>query len=379
MGFNIKHGGIESIIKLAQLTGEARAGQEQQRVALDIAMNLRRERMNVEMVEYQQELQQEAKRQSMAWELQKIQLSQQNDFQIREQLRMQEMQDEYNKQQRKEQEFDAVIKAIDDSDTITDDEKERFKLNAEAKHRMGPSAPQIKEPKGIDPMKMQRGMEDDLMYYQEIVNQYSETEDISWMPGSLGLGPTGLAKKVVVGKKVTWEQATEQDKAIYQYAQTQLAMKIQQLRGAGPDMFGGPGDVLGLGGIGEGASGMPDVNESMPEQGYGSRADGTQKGSGFFGELKLAGGGIATEYSIGVEFDGKETQIPSLVPTLTEQEKNLMVNDIIPNRKPVPKAIVQKAVDYAKKRLQQGKSPFAQEGEQSTDSLGMRSFRGFSY
>ncbi len=94
------------------------------------------------------------------------------------------------------------------------------------------------------------------------------------------------------------------------------------------------------------------------ERRSGLRIDGTQKGEGFFGPLKLPNGGIATEFSIGVSFDGKETQIPSLVPTLTEQELNLMLNDIIPNQKEIPSSIIQKAVDHAKLRISEGKSPF---------------------
>jgi hypothetical protein len=90
-----------------------------------------------------------------------------------------------------------------------------------------------------------------------------------------------------------------------------------------------------------------------------------QKGQGFLGELKLGGklkgtDAIATEYSIGVEIDGKETEIPTLVPTLTKEEIALMVNDIIPNKKKIPDAIVQKAIAHAKKRIKAGKSPFAQ-------------------
>jgi len=99
---------------------------------------------------------------------------------------------------------------------------------------------------------------------------------------------------------------------------------------------------------------------------HGVRPDGTKKDKGFLGELKLKGGGVATEYSVGVKLeanDGKETDIPSLVPTLTKQEINTMVNDIIPNRKPVPKSILQKAVDHANKRVRAGKSPFAQTGK----------------
>ena len=94
------------------------------------------------------------------------------------------------------------------------------------------------------------------------------------------------------------------------------------------------------------------------ERRSGLRIDGTPKGEGFFGPLKLPNGGIATEFSIGVSFDGKETQIPSLVPTLTEQELNLMLNDIIPNQKEIPSSIIQKAVDHAKLRISEGKSPF---------------------
>lgn len=95
---------------------------------------------------------------------------------------------------------------------------------------------------------------------------------------------------------------------------------------------------------------------------YGPRQDGTSKGSGYFGELKLKNGDVTTEYSIGVEIDGKEREIPSLVPTLTKEELKLMVDDIIPNHKKVPETIVKKAADHAKNRIAQGLSPFANDG-----------------
>ncbi len=107
------------------------------------------------------------------------------------------------------------------------------------------------------------------------------------------------------------------------------------------------------------------------------RPDGTKKGTGFFGELKLPDGGVASEYSIGVQLEslgGKETDIPTLVPTLTDEEKDLMVNDIIPNKKPVPDAIIQKAVDHANKRVAEGKDVFFQEGETTKEEGGR--FRG---
>jgi hypothetical protein len=79
--------------------------------------------------------------------------------------------------------------------------------------------------------------------------------------------------------------------------------------------------------------------EEPKTQNFGLRADNTPKGQGFFGSIPLPGGKVATEFSIGVEFDGKETQIPTLVPTLTKDELNLMASDIIPNNKEIPEAI----------------------------------------
>lgn len=109
------------------------------------------------------------------------------------------------------------------------------------------------------------------------------------------------------------------------------------------------------------------------QRNFGTRPDGTQKGTGFLGVLQLSDGGRATEYSTGVQLEalgGEETDIPSLVPTLTQAEIDLMVNDIIPNKKPVPEGITQKAVDHANKRVREGKSVFLESGEQAAQSRG---------
>lgn len=99
---------------------------------------------------------------------------------------------------------------------------------------------------------------------------------------------------------------------------------------------------------------------------YGLRNDGkTYKGSGWLGELKLANGDVATEYSIGVNIDGKEVDVPSLVPTLTKDEVSQMVNDIIPNGKPVPEGIAKKAADFAKMQIANGMSVWANDGQPS--------------
>lgn len=94
---------------------------------------------------------------------------------------------------------------------------------------------------------------------------------------------------------------------------------------------------------------------------YGLREDGTPKGPGFFGELQRPGGDISTEISIGVPINGKETSIPTLVPTLTEGEKKSLLS-LQPGEKPSPE-IVKKATEYAQKRQSLGLSPFVNAGE----------------
>ena len=93
------------------------------------------------------------------------------------------------------------------------------------------------------------------------------------------------------------------------------------------------------------------------------RKDGSQKGKGFLGVLPVkfpdGSSGVATEYSVGVNFDGQAMEIPTLVPTLTPEEKNLMVTDVIPGKKKVPEGIMQKALDHARERIGKGLSPYA--------------------
>ena len=91
---------------------------------------------------------------------------------------------------------------------------------------------------------------------------------------------------------------------------------------------------------------------------FGKREDGTEKGEGYFGALKRPDGRVSTELSIGVNLDGKEVEIPALVPTLSKDEIDYLLNDGKPTDE-----IIQKAVDHAKLRISEGKSPFAQKGE----------------
>lgn len=95
---------------------------------------------------------------------------------------------------------------------------------------------------------------------------------------------------------------------------------------------------------------------------FGLRPDGAPKGVGFLGILNIKGGGVATEFSTqsnAVKVNERRIDFPTLVPTLTQEQIDLMVNDIIPNRKDIPEDIMQKAIIHAKKRIKEGKSVFA--------------------
>lgn len=95
-----------------------------------------------------------------------------------------------------------------------------------------------------------------------------------------------------------------------------------------------------------------------PMQGFGTRPDGTPKGSGYFGVLKRPDGSVSTEISMSTDaIGGKE--FPLLVPTLTKSEVNQLLSMDISDPKKIPTSIVSKAEAFAKQRVTEGKSPFA--------------------
>ena len=83
-----------------------------------------------------------------------------------------------------------------------------------------------------------------------------------------------------------------------------------------------------------------------------------KKGPGFLGTLERPDEYTSTELSIGVNIDGKEVEIPSLVPGLTQAEKDYLLQGNKPSRE-----IVDKAVQHARTRITAGQSPFAGPGE----------------
>lgn len=99
---------------------------------------------------------------------------------------------------------------------------------------------------------------------------------------------------------------------------------------------------------------------------YGNRQDGSRKGPGFLGELKRPDGSVSTELSIGVNLNGQDREIPSLVPTLHPLEINHLLQGNEPTR-----VIVNKAVAHAQSRILKGLSVF-QEGNASNAGLAIQ-------
>ncbi len=95
---------------------------------------------------------------------------------------------------------------------------------------------------------------------------------------------------------------------------------------------------------------------------YGNRPDGSAKGMGFFGELKRPDGDVSTEISVGVGMDGKEMDIPLIVPSLTKKELNYLLSTDIKGKNfftNMPPSIMDKAYEHAQTRIKSGMSPFA--------------------
>lgn len=98
---------------------------------------------------------------------------------------------------------------------------------------------------------------------------------------------------------------------------------------------------------------------------YGS---GDEKGRGFLGMLKRPDGDESSEISIGVPINGKQTEIPAMVPTLTKRELSQLL--ALREDQRMPQSIVSKATTHAKQRIAAGMSPFASDAE-SPDNVSL--------
>ena len=94
---------------------------------------------------------------------------------------------------------------------------------------------------------------------------------------------------------------------------------------------------------------------------WGLRQNGTPKGQGWLGPMQRLGGGVSSELTVGVNINGKEVDIPSMVPTLNKEEINYLLNS--PTSPSIWKtktgySIMMKARKHAEERIRQGLSPF---------------------
>jgi hypothetical protein len=90
------------------------------------------------------------------------------------------------------------------------------------------------------------------------------------------------------------------------------------------------------------------------------RRDGSLKSlKGWLGPLTLPNGQVATEYTMSFSDVLGGMDIPSLVPTLSKEEIDLMVNDIIPNGKKPPQSVINKMIEHAEMMTAYGKSVFS--------------------
>ncbi len=95
---------------------------------------------------------------------------------------------------------------------------------------------------------------------------------------------------------------------------------------------------------------------------YGMRPDKTPKGAGYFGEIKRPDGKVMTEITVGVGIEGKEVNIPLIVPTLNKNELNYLMRNNPKSKmfmEKMPPSIMDKAVDHAVMRMKEDKSPYA--------------------
>lgn len=89
---------------------------------------------------------------------------------------------------------------------------------------------------------------------------------------------------------------------------------------------------------------------------YGTRPDGSRKNTGWLGELK-AGDSIVTEYSVGLNVDGEEVEMPSVTPYSTDEDVQAILDSAAKNQPP-PASALRNAVRWYRDRRKQGRSPF---------------------
>jgi hypothetical protein len=103
---------------------------------------------------------------------------------------------------------------------------------------------------------------------------------------------------------------------------------------------------------------------TLPVEAPGQRPDGSLKGAGWLGSMGRPDGRSATEITAGVNLDGKETNIPLMVPGLSNDELSYLLSASPESPdfyKQMPGTILPKAIAHARSRMAEGRSPYIDE------------------
>lgn len=92
---------------------------------------------------------------------------------------------------------------------------------------------------------------------------------------------------------------------------------------------------------------------------YGNRANGTPKGRGYFGEIKMKDGHVMTELGVNETVDGEDLHYPLIHPGISREDLDWLAAGKRPSG-----TMYDNALDHAMKRKAEGKSPFAGEGDE---------------
>lgn len=117
MALRYEHGRVEDIGGLAYAAGRQQYLERTRQQAAQVAAQKQQLANQLELAEFQNRLAVEAEKRAQAWELQKMELRSQNDFQIKEQIHQQRMLLEEARRQAEKQQMLVERAKYPDSDT----------------------------------------------------------------------------------------------------------------------------------------------------------------------------------------------------------------------------------------------------------------------
>lgn len=139
MAFRFQHGKVADVAQLGALAGQAEKAKRQSEQALRFAMQVQAQRNQIRLAEMRMEAQFQSQLRGEAFEIEKINIRNQHDFDFQEQKRLNEMGMQHMQDMKKKAGYDATLEAINTSERLSEDEKERARINLSSKHNMGSS------------------------------------------------------------------------------------------------------------------------------------------------------------------------------------------------------------------------------------------------